>query len=88
MKNLTFGIALELVKRGCKIAREGWNGKDMFVYYVPENSYPAVTEIAKKAFGETVQYNAYMAIKTANGTVSTWAPSGSDCLAEDWIIVE
>ena len=28
---LTFGIALELAKRGKKIARKGWNGKGMFV---------------------------------------------------------
>lgn len=25
---MTFGIALELLKKGCKVAREGWNGKE------------------------------------------------------------
>ena len=29
---MTFGIALELLKKGCKVAREGWNGKRMFLF--------------------------------------------------------
>lgn len=84
----TFGFALELLKRGCKLTRRGWNGKGMFVYYIPENSYPAVTEIAKKEFGDVVNYNPYFAIKNVDGTVSTWVPSVNDCLAEDWEVVE
>jgi hypothetical protein len=31
-ENLTFGEALEAVKRGTPIARNGWNGKGMYVY--------------------------------------------------------
>ena len=34
-----------------------------------------------------VPYNAYMAIKNVNETVSTWVPSVNDCLAEDWEIL-
>ncbi len=85
----TFGYALAHLKLGMKIAREGWNGKGMFVYLVPANSYPAQTGAAKSHFGEgaLVPYNAYMALKGADNTVSTWAPSGSDALAEDWQIV-
>ena len=83
-----FGYALDMLKCGKKVARNGWNGKGMFVYYVPENSYPARTEIAKKEFGDMVKYNPYFAIKNVNGTVSTWVPSVNDCLAEDWYEVE
>jgi hypothetical protein len=85
---LTFGLAVEALKKGFKLARNGWNGKGMFIYYVPENSYPALTNIAKKEFGDTVLFNAYLAIKNVNGIVSTWVPSINDCLAEDWQIVE
>ena len=60
----------------------------MYAYYVPAASYPAVTEIARKEFGEMVPYRAYWALKTAQGDVATWHPSGSDSLAEDWYIVE
>ena len=83
-----FGYALDMLKCGKKVARKGWNGKGMFVYYVPENSYPARTEIEKKEFGDMVKYNPYFAIKNVNGTVSTWGPSVNDCLAEDWEVVE
>lgn len=86
---MTFGRAIEALKRGRKIAREGWNGKDMFLYYVPAASYPPSTDIAKKAFGgEDVPYGAYIAMKTAQGNVVPWLASQTDILTEDWMIVE
>lgn len=89
MADMAFGAAIEAIKAGHKVARKGWNGKGMFVYFVPANSYPAQTGAAQSHFGEggMVPYNAYMALKGADNTVSTWAPSGSDALAEDWMIV-
>lgn len=86
---MPLGLAIEALKRGERIARTGWNGKGMFVYLVPANAYPAQTGVAKAFFGDgaLVPYNAYMALKGVDGTVSTWAPSGSDTLAEDWQIV-
>lgn len=86
-KSLDFGKAIESLKAGKKVARAGWNGKGMYVYYVPANSYPAVTDIAKAEFGETVPYGAYVAIKTAQGNVVPWLASQTDVLAEDWEIV-
>jgi len=87
---LSFGAALTALKTGQRVARAGWNGKGMFAYLVPANSYPAQTGAAKAFFGDggMVPYNAYLALKGADDTVSTWAPSGSDALAEDWLIVE
>ena len=89
-KNLSFGEAIEAAKQGFKIARTGWNGSGMFAYIVPANSYPAQTGVAKEHFGENamVPYRAYWALKTAQNDVATWSPSGSDSLAEDWIVVE
>jgi len=85
---MNFGQALELLKKGKAIAREGWNGKGMFVYLVSANSYPASTEIAKNYFkGELVPYNAYLAIKNVDETISTWVPSVNDVLAEDWTAI-
>lgn len=89
--NLPFGLAIEALKKGHKLARRGWNGKGMFVYYIPANSYPASTEIAKNELADEeglVKYNPYLAIKTVSGAVSTWVPSINDCLADDWYIVE
>lgn len=86
---MNFGMALEALKRGERVARPGWNGKGMFVYYVPAAAYPVQTGAAKAYFGEgsLVPYNAYLAIKNVNDTVSTWVPSVNDVLAEDWELV-
>lgn len=83
---LTFGLAVEALKKNRAIARSGWNGKGMFVYLVPANEYPATTAIAKEFFneGSLVPYNAYMALKGVDGRVSTWVPSINDVLSEDW----
>lgn len=86
---MSFGMAIEAIRAGKCITRAGWNGRGMFVYLVPESAYPASTRAAKSHFGEAamVPYNAYMAIKNVNNTVSTWVPSVNDCLAQDWEIV-
>ncbi len=31
-KELTFGSAIQALKNGKRVAREGWNGKGMFIY--------------------------------------------------------
>jgi len=87
---LTFGQAIEAAKQGKRVARTGWNGAGQFAYIVPSASYPAQTGAAKAHFGENgmVPYREYWALKTAQGDVATWAPSGSDSLAEDWRILE
>ena len=87
---LTFGLAIEALKLGKKVARAGWNGAGQFVYLVPANSYPAQTGVAKQFFGDgaMVPYRAYLALKTAQGDVATWAPSCSDALADDWEVVQ
>ena len=87
---LTFGMAIEALKLGQRVARAGWNGAGQFVYLVPAASYPAQTGAAKAHFGAgaLVPYRAYLALKTAQGDIATWAPSCSDALAEDWQIVE
>ena len=86
---MNFGLAIEAAKMGKKIAREGWNGKGMFLYHVPAAAYPPSTEVAKEAFcGSDVPYGAYIAMKTAQGNVVPWLASQTDMLADDWKIVE
>ena len=85
-----FGKAIQLLKEGKKVSRLNWNGKGQFVYYVPADRYVAKTDIAKSIADEDgkVNYRAYLALKTVQGDIATWIPSISDCLAEDWYIVE
>jgi hypothetical protein len=57
----------------------------MFAYIVPASQYPAYRQ--KNREGNFVPYRAYWA-QTAQEDVATWAPSGSDSLAEDWSILD
>jgi hypothetical protein len=82
------GMAIEALKHGYKVARSGWNGKNMFLYLVGQGHYPAQTEAAKETFGELVPYTPYVAMKTANNEVTPWSASQSDLLANDWCIVD
>ena len=82
------GWAVKEMQNGAKVARSGWNGKGMFLYFVPEGQYPARTEVSKATWGDDalVPYQAYVAMKTAQGTVVPWLCSQTDLLALDWEI--
>jgi len=84
---MDFGEAIRELKAGKKVARGGWNGNGMYAYYVPANNYPAQTDAAREEFGDMVPYRHYLALKTAQNDVATWAPSTSDSLADDWEVV-
>jgi hypothetical protein len=83
---MDFGQALSAIKDGKKVAREGWNGKGMFIFLVPGSRfvvnrppllgiYPAGTEI---------EYHAHIDMKTADGKIVPWLASQTDVLATDW----
>lgn len=88
LKEFNFGEAIQLIKAGLKVGRSGWNGKGMYIYYVPANSYPSQTDIAKAEFGDMVPYGAYIAMKTALDNVVPWLASQTDILANDWEVVK
>jgi hypothetical protein len=83
------GWVVKELQSGSRVARAGWNGKGMFLYYVPADAYPARTLVAKLEWGENalVPYQAYVAMKTAQGSVVPWLCSQSDLLATDWEVV-
>lgn len=91
-ERLSFGDAVAALKEGLRVARSGWNGKGMFLYYVPENKYPASRNEHGTMVGvfedDMVPYGAYIAMKTAQNNVVPWLASQTDVLAEDWQIVE
>ena len=91
--SMDFGKALEALKNGKKVAREGWNGKGMFVVY--QKGYPngipcnkQTAEACGMNEGDLFKCNPYLQIKNIDGSHSMWVPSINDCLAEDWIVVE
>ena len=88
---MDFGYAVKMMKDGKRVSRIGWNGKGMFLYYVPENKYPASRNKHGTMIGvfenDMVPYGAYIAMKTAQNNVVPWLASQTDVLAEDWVIV-
>ena len=86
---MKFGEALDKLLKGSKLTRRGWNGKNQFIYYVPQGSYKPCTKIAEQLVNEQglVDYAPYIALKTVQGQVVPWTPSVSDVLAEDWMVI-
>lgn len=80
-QGMTFGIALELLKKGCKVAREGWNGKGMYLFLAHGEDIRSCTGIDAKCVD-------VICMKTAQNTVVFgWLASQTDMLAEDWVIL-
>jgi hypothetical protein len=84
-----FDLAIKALKKGHKVTREGWNGKDMFLFFVPERvsrAYDSPLNTMVES-GAMVKRRAYIAMKTVNGEVVPWVPSQSDIVEKDWKIV-
>lgn len=85
---MNFGLAIEAMKNGERVAREGWNGKDMYVFLAYEADF--VTDADISAFDQLeVEVGDMLIMKTAQDTFQPgWLASQADMLADDWYIVE
>ena len=79
---MNFGQALEAAKDGCKIARQGWNGKGIFVarQNPDENSKMSGSYLYIDTTGLVTDNEA------APKCVVPWLPSQTDMMASDWIV--
>lgn len=89
-KKFEFGLALHALKSGKRVAREGWNGKGMFLFLVNGSRFKVNREPLLSILGEgtEVDYHAHIDMKTAQGYVVPWLPSQADMLANDWQLVD
>ncbi len=87
---MTFEGALFCLKRGCKVARAGWNGKGMFVFLVPGSTFEVNRKPLLGIFpeGTEVDYRSHIDMKAANGDIVVWTAAQSDLLADDWTVVD
>ena len=82
---MTFGEAIEEVKRGKRATRIGWNGKGQYielarrVSYV--NSQNEVINVDHKDMG-----NKAIAFVGTSGVQLGWLASQADILSEDWVV--
>ncbi|MGC4019219.1 MAG: DUF2829 domain-containing protein [Muricomes sp.] len=77
----TFGFeeALKYLKRGMKVMRSGWNGKEMYITLIPAGNACFQGFPMQNCFG----------LKTGNGEMQPgWIPSVRDCLADDWMFLD
>lgn len=86
---MDFGKALAAIKQGKRVARDGWNGKGMFLFLVPGSQFKVNREPLMSIMGEgaVVEYHAHIDMKTAQGYVVPWLASQADLLSDDWEIV-
>ena len=88
---MTFGDAIDNAKNGEKIQRIGWNGKGMYVVWMPGNIYAPENITDNTAFhvgrDQPLVVMPYFAMWTAQKTWQPgWLASQPDMLAEDWVI--
>lgn len=85
-----FGVAILALQAGKLVARSGWNGKNMFLYYVNGSQFEVNRTPLNVIFpvGTEINYRAHIDMKTADGACVPWVASQSDILASDWGIVE
>lgn len=84
---LSFGLAIEAAKKGMKIARVGWNGKNQYVELAERISYENAAHEVINAQHEAIG-NKALAFVGTSGVQLGWLASQADMLADDWQIVE
>lgn len=86
---MNFGQALEVLKQGHKVARQGWNGKNMFLFLVPGSTFKVNRAPLLGIYpeGTEVNYCPHIDMKTADNKVVPWLASQTDVVAEDWVLV-
>lgn len=68
---MNFGEALEALKNGLPVTREGWNGKGQHIAMQYPDDYSFMTL-------------PYIFIVTVSGDRVPWLASQTDLLADDW----
>ncbi len=89
-KKHDIGWAVDVMRRGCRVQREGWNGKGMFLFLVPGSRFTVNRAPLLGIYpeGTVIDYHAHVDMRTTNGHIVPWLCSQTDLLADDWKIVE
>lgn len=85
--DMSFGLAIEAAKKGKKIARRGWNGKDQYVEIGTDFAYRTTDDQGVLVAHEDIGTQALVFVGTRGRQVG-WLASQADMLADDWYIVE
>lgn len=83
----SFGEAIKYLKRGMKVARKGWNGKNQYIQLATDISYKTAAGRIINCEHEAIGNKAIAFVGTS-GVQMGWLASQADMLADDWVIVE
>jgi Protein of unknown function (DUF2829) len=73
VSDFDFSSALLALKEGKKVARGGWNGKNMYIAL---------------CYGTDQVDVPFLYIKAVDGKRVPWVASQLDLMAEDWVVVD
>ena len=69
-----FGTAIQYLKNGSSVTRQGWNGKGMWLAMQVPDENSKMTQ-------------SYIYMTNTKGYVFPWTASQTDMLSDDWMIV-
>ena len=90
-RKMDFGKAIKALKEGKKVARKGWNGKGMFLVYVPgsEVEIRENTSYWNVGLRGKIKIDSHIDMYTSSGTMQPgWLASQADILANDWEVIK
>lgn len=96
-RDMSFGLAIEALKMGQKVARTGWNGKGMWLSLtcatarevLAENFWSPHNAAFARDNGGKATVLPSITMKTATGEILMgWLASQTDMLSDDWVVVE
>ena len=92
---MPFGLAIEAMKKGAKVARAGWNGKGMWLIMVPGTKAVNFTEgspymKAGLTHGEILPHIDMYTVNSEGrrAMLPGWLASQTDMLSDDWEIIQ
>lgn len=84
----SFGEAIKYLKRGLKVKRQGWNGKDQYVELGYDFAYTAPGDIPVRPVQHLDIGSQALVFVGTRGRQVGWLASQSDMLADDWVFAE
>ncbi|UOO87476.1 DUF2829 domain-containing protein [Neisseria arctica] len=87
-KDMPFGDAIELLKKGKKVCRAGWNGKGMWLFHVSGQEMARRTGYGFGQYLYEPNWNGFIVMKTVDNNLVPWTASQTDVLSNDWQIVD
>ena len=78
---LTFGLAIEALKSGERVARAGWNGKGMWLHMIPKSHWETTRGL------ELLDGLPWIGMKTVDDKFVPWLASQTDMLSSDWVVI-